>query len=412
MRTPLHSPAGNPSGKINFFKIIITACIGYVALSHGINAGDAGVSIVKVGEYPFPIEGCGGIAYSGQGGLFYAVKDHEGPTGMHGATGIYPVEFDIDAHTGAIESQKIGRPFTPGNNRDSEGITIDPFSGGIWLADEFGYTPSIAEFDATGKASGRTAPIPDIQKKFHCDNQSLESLTIAPDGLTMWTANEQALMCDGRPAFENSDVHTVVRLMRFTRASAIANWELNGSWAYRCDPCAHSFSAQSGLSGLCALPDGSLLVLEREISVVTCGRSQLYRLTPQAIGAATEISDIPALTNATYTVINKGKCLARLNGTGLSAMTVYEGITLGPKLANGSQTLYLVSDGGEKRRKTIHGFTFNAQTVGRLCALLIFGIEERPATDSSVQPQSKSKQSPPPKPNRESARRKKAPVTR
>ena len=333
-------------------------------------------TIVKEGEYPFPVDGCGGIAYSGKGSLFYVVKDHAGPTGRHGLTAVYPLQLGIDARTGAIVSQALGEPFTPGRNRDSEDIAVDPFSGNIWLADEFGSTPDISEFDIAGKETGRSAPIPEIQKKLHRDNQSLESLTISPCGLVMWSANEQALICDGEAAFGNNDVQTVVRLMKFTRSSPGSDWVLRGSWPYRCDPCADPIFSQSGLAGLCALPDGSVLALEREISVSTCGRCRIYRVTDDAISAATELSNISALTNAVYKVVDKGKSLVDFRGSSLDAMTVYEGITLGPRLADGSLSLYLVADGGERRRKTIMGFTITAQTVGRLCALRISGVDD------------------------------------
>lgn len=333
------------------------------------------LSMVKIGEYPFQINGCGGISYSGRGGLFYVVKDHAGRTGWQGFSSIYPVDLDIDIKTGAVVSQKISEPFTPGKNRDSEDIAVDFDSGTFWLADEF-VTPSITEFDMTGKPSGRIAPIPEIQKKYHRDNQSIESLTIAPCSTVMWTANEQALTCDGEAAFGNSNVATMVRLIKFIRKSPGHNWAYAGSWAYQCDPCADPVFSQSGLSGMCALPDGSLLMLEREISISTCGRCRIYRLTSEAICAATELTSITSLTNATFRSVSKGLPLIDFRGERLDVMKVYEGITLGPKLADGKQAVYLIADGGEKRSKMVLGFKITAETVGSICALKLTGLEK------------------------------------
>ena len=188
----------------------------------------------------------------------------------------------------------------------------------------------------------------------------------------MWTANEQALTCDGESSDGNTTVSTVVRLTRFTRATAQADWEAAGEWAYACDPCGGSNYAQSGLSGLCALPDGSLLALEREVSITTWGRCRIYRITTGALAAATEISDLPSLTEAdSYTPVAKGTRLVEINGVVLNII-VYEGIALGPILNDGSRAVYLVSDGGET--KTVSFLT--AKTVPKICALMLTGLPD------------------------------------
>jgi hypothetical protein len=185
-------------------------------------------------------------------------------------------------------------------------------------------------------------------------------------------------------------VSTVVRLTRLTRATPQDNWEAAGEWAYACDPCASvsisqlaSFS-QCGLSGLCALPDGSLLALEREVSTTTRGRCRIYRITTGALAAATEVSGIASLSGATYDAVAKGSALLEFTGPAVSnilgpyEIIVYEGIALGPVLSDGSRALYLVSDGGETKTKSAYGFTVTANTVSRLCALKLSGLGENP----------------------------------
>ena len=249
----------------------------------------------------------------------------------------------------------------------------------MWASSEW-TPPSISEFRLDGTATGRTAPVPSIQRDKLRSNLSLESLTISPDGLTMWTANEQALTCDGESSSGNTTVSTVVRLTRLVRAAAQDGWTAAGEWAYACDPCAGTTSAQSGLSGLCALPDGSLLALEREVSTTTCGRCRIYRLTTGALAAATEVSGIQALTNATFSAVGKGECLLEFTGPSPSSLLgpyeliVYEGIALGPKLSDGSYAVYLVSDGGASTSKTVYGITVTATTVSRICALKLTGL--------------------------------------
>jgi dienelactone hydrolase/lysophospholipase L1-like esterase len=325
--------------------------------------------LAKVAEYSFGANGCGGITYSGEGGLFYVLQDHDDD----GYAKIYPLTLGINSATGAIESQTLGSAVTPAGCRNSEGLARDPFSGALWISDEW-EPPSIAEFALDGTATGRTAPVPAVQREYLRSNLSLESLTISPDGLTMWTANEQALTCDGESSSGNTTVSTVVRLTRYTRTTAQGGWQAAGEWAYACDPCAGTTSAQSGLSGLCALPDGSLLALEREVSTATWGRCRIYRITTGALAAATEVSGVSALTSAQFTAVEKGTSLVEIKGTDKDNMIVYEGIALGPQLSDGSYAVYLVSDGGATTTKTVLGFTVTATTVSRICALKLTGL--------------------------------------
>ena len=326
--------------------------------------------LAKIAEYPFGANGCGGITYSGEGGLFYVLQDHDDNDGY---AKIYPLTLGVNAATGAIESQVLGAAVTPAGCRNSEGLARDPLSGALWISDEW-EPPSISEFSLDGTATGRTAPVPSVQREKVRSNLSLESLTISPDGLTMWTANEQALTCDGESSSGNTTVSTVVRLTRYTRTTAQDGWQAAGEWAYACDPCANATFAECGLSGLCALPDGSLLALEREVSIVTWGRCRIYRITTGALAAATEVSNLSSVTNSTVSLVAKGSPLVSFTGTDLNNMIVYEGIALGPQLSDGSYGVYLVSDGGATTTKTVFGITVTATTVSRICALKLTGL--------------------------------------
>ena len=351
-------------------------------------AGGTDVMLEKTAEYDFEKNGCGGIAWSGRAGVFYVLRDHAGDN----KSKVYPVSLAIDTNTAAIAEHSLGAEFTPGALSDAEGIALDPQTGKLWISEESG--PTIAEYGLDGVATGRTAPVPAVQRNNKRSNLSLEALTISPDGFTMWTANEQALTCDGDSSSGNSTVATVVRLTRFTRPTPQGDWTAAGEWAYACDPCAKTLVSQldefsqSGLSGLCALPDGSLLALEREVSTTTIGRCRIYRIAPDALVAATEVSGFSALTNAPYDAVEKGSPLLEFTGPSPSSiygpyeLIVYEGIALGPVLPDGSRVVYLVSDGGETKKKTISFFgqtkTIIAETVPRLCALKLTGLGEEP----------------------------------
>ena len=345
------------------------------------------VKLTKVAEYEFAIDGCGGIAYSGADNLFYVLRDHEDDGDKKSK--VYPLTLGIDMDTAAVTSQTLGTAFTPGDNADSEGIVYDSASGKLWISDEYG--PTITEFGLDGVASGRTAPIPDIIRAKVREGTSLESLALSPDGLTMWTANEEALSCDGERS--SKTVQTVVRLTKFIRATAEGNWVAAGQWAYACDTCMSSLVTeyqQCGVSGLCALPDGSLLVLEREVSTTTLGRCRIYRVTPLALEKATEVSAITSLADTPCSAVMKGDALVEITGTAKSLTSydiiVYEGITLGPRLNDGSYSVYLVSDGGNSVEKTKLGMTLTATTVNRICALKLSGLPGDEPADWPVDP--------------------------
>ena len=234
--------------------IVLGSAFAVLLLSAAIACGADAVTLEKTAEYGFEKDGCGGIAWSGRAGVFYVLRDHAGDN----KSKVYPVSFAIDTNTAAIVEHPLGAEFTPGALSDAEGIALDPQSGALWISDES--TPTIAEYNLSGVATGRTAPVPAVQRNYKRSNLSLEALTISPDGLTMWTANEQALTCDGGSSSGNSTVATVVRLTRFTRPTPQDDWTAAGEWAYACDTCQsypisqlEQFS-QCGLSGLCALP--------------------------------------------------------------------------------------------------------------------------------------------------------------
>ena len=91
---------------------------------------------------------------------------------------------------------------------------------------------------------------------------------------------------------------------------------------------------RSGVSDLCVLEDGTLLVLERELSrkgVDPAYRSRLYAVRP-----------------AGNEPFNVERPLAKklLFGADTGSAN-YEGVCLGPTLGNGDRTLVMVSDGGD-----------------------------------------------------------------
>src|SRR5262249_798209 len=112
-------------------------------------------------------------------------------------------------------------------------------------------------------------------------------------------------------------------------------------------------SPQSGLSDLVAMPDGTLLALERSVAVTT--PIFLNRIFETNFSGATDVS-VGALANGligqSFTPVSKTLLWSGpVDGPGNSGMNM-EGLTLGPRLADGSWILVGVCDNGD-------GFTTN-----------------------------------------------------
>lgn len=318
------------NGKVNAFAV--------AALCAAFTASHAGAVLVasKVSQVDRPTTSVAvevsGITYAG-GNLYYAVDDADKK--------LYPLTIVVSS-SGSISSSSItiGTGVSLENASDLEGCAFDPATGNVWVSDETGskireYSPS------TGKLL-RTAPVPTIFSS-SClrSDRSFESLTISGDGKTMWTANEEALTCDGSNATASNG--TVVRLLKFTRKSVRDNWTAVAQYAYLTDKMASDSGVDQrrcGVSGLVALPNGGLLVLEREVSGYRF-RVGLYEVD---FTGADDVSTLPSLDNADYiTKVGKRLTTGTLFTTGFAN---YEGICLGPRLDDNSATLVLISDGG------------------------------------------------------------------
>lgn len=320
--------------------------IGYAAvalLAVGLAVKVSALTVTEVSHVtsrPSGAEQISGITYAG-GNLFYAVDDNDNK--------LYPLTLAINRSSGSLTSSgiTIGTGVTMSGGNDMEGCAFDPCSGNVWISQET--SALIREFDPTTGTLYREAPVPAIQKKYR-GNYSLEALTISGDGMTMWTANEEALTVDGLLA--TNSVGSVVRLTRFVRYSVYDNWTPNGEWAYETQPIGtlKDQYTRSGVAGLCALPDGTLLVLERR-----CYDGGLFpdfniRVYQVNFSGATDVSSLTALNGASYTKTTKTLLWQYTHG---NSMPNYEGICLGPRLDDGSCTLVLISDGGSSAEEGV-----------------------------------------------------------
>ncbi|HET9876805.1 MAG TPA: esterase-like activity of phytase family protein [Mycobacterium sp.] len=167
-------------------------------------------------------------------------------------------------------------------------------------------------------------------------NTTLEGLTLAPGGRLLFAAMEGPGYDDGALPDRGHGALTRITAFDVDSAAPVAQY------AYPLEPAAASADT-NGLTDLVALSDTEFLVVERAFSAHTVDR-QKVRLFRAEIAAATDVLGVSSLSGTPVTPVTK-TLIADLSATpGLSPLDNIEGITLGPKLPDGRQSVVLVSD--------------------------------------------------------------------
>ena len=269
--------------------------------------------------------------YSGitwMGGDRYAVVDDKSPT-----AGFYLMTLRTDSLTGEILDARMDSFMTSGEpNRDEEGICYVPSSNSVFVSGEA--DGRIVEYTMDGQLTGRQLAIPDIFQIAY-PNRSFEALTYQSVTHRFWTTSEQTLRADGAQPDIHRKIANRLRLQSFDDDLQPREqyWYLTDSSAVKGE------KGQSilGVSGMAALEDGRLVVLEREV----CKKAK-------NIGSFVHVK----LYVVNPTVQQPGEWLhkkllaefrTRINLTARSFAN-YEGICVGPRLADGSTLLVLVAD--------------------------------------------------------------------
>lgn len=186
-------------------------------------------------------------------------------------------------------------------------------------------------------------------------NYNFESLAFDSVRQYLWTIPESMLRKDGQPATPQNGLANQLRLMRFDwgkmkEESSKETLPYMTTYAYQMDQPSTYKKADiyvMGVSELCALPDGQLLVLEREafipkIKIGAFCKCKLYLINPlNSDGFSMEekfSADTPFLKKRLLTEWKTGLSLSK------RSFANYEGMCLGPKLEDGSQVVILLSD--------------------------------------------------------------------
>ena len=288
------------------------------------------------------VGGLSGLVYDRQRDVYYSLVDNERSSEARFYTLHVPVTpvglgtpVVLDVTTLRDSS---GQPFT-GDNVDLEGIVLTR-QGELLIASE--NEPLIRRFSLEGTLLGelqvperfRLAPLGEGQ-----DNLTFESLSISPNGRSLFTATEGALLPDGTTA----DGGSRTRILRYEDRGP-GGFEPAEQFPYLTDP--GLFIAE-----VVALSEHELLVLERGFVL---GMGNTIRVYSVSLAGATDVSDVASLATAGIAPVEKELVfdLASCPPSGATnsapqpnpLLDNFEGLALGPHLPGGRRALLLQSD--------------------------------------------------------------------
>lgn len=306
------------------------------------------------------VGGLSGISYDSGRDCYYVISDDRSASGP---ARFYTVRLAVsdrgveDAVVSAVHPllDDSGRPFEPGAvggvvPPDPEGIAFDAGRQRLYWSSEGerrtgGPGPVLADpwvriAGLDGSYLGRFAMPPELamsaQRTGPRRNTTLEGLTVTADGRMLFAAMEGPGHDDG--ALPDPAHGALTRITAYRLDTGVDPAVPAAQYAYPLEP-ATAPAETNGLTDLVALSDTRFLVIERAFST-----RPTVRLFRAEIGDSTDVLGMPALAGAAVTPMAK-TLLADLSDTpGLDPLGNIEGITLGPRLPDGRQTVVLVSD--------------------------------------------------------------------
>ncbi|MBG1268537.1 phytase [Nostoc sp. WHI] len=356
-----------------------------------IPAGVAGI----VDGVQTPVGGLSGVTYDAVNNRYYAISDDRSvnaPARFYTFTADTQVTF-----TNVTPLKDSTGNFFAINTLDPEGIALTN-NGTVFISSEGEANlgagrvsdPFIKEFSlTTGQEVRRLSPpqasllVPskflpliedtngdsivntgDTQTSGVYNNLGFESLTISPDQKTLFTATENALSQDGLRASLTSGSPS--RILQYNLVTGQPEKEyLYITDAIPESPNPSTGFADNGLVDLLAIDNrGTLLALERSFAQGVGNTIKIYEVSLQG---ATDISFYDSLNNLSTEQLAaiapaQKRLVLNLNDLELPTDNI-EGITFGPKLADGRQSIVLVSDNNFNQSQFTQILTLGADLV-------------------------------------------------
>lgn len=262
------------------------------------------------------------------GGDRYAVANDKART-----AGFHLMTIQTDPATGDIKEVRADSFVTSYQpNRDEEGICYMPQNNTVFVSGEG--DGNILEYNLNGQLTGRSLSIPTIFNITH-GNRGFEALTYNATTHRFWTTTENTLKADGDKPNITRKIPNLLRFQSFADDLQPREqyWYVTDSSFVK----GTEGKSTLGVSGLAALDDGQLVVLEREVYKTTNNvgsfvHVKLYVVNP-ALQKANDLLQKQLITEFRTKITVSDRSFAN-----------YEGLCVGPKLKDGRILLVLVSD--------------------------------------------------------------------
>lgn len=274
-----------------------------------------------------------GIVWDAHAGLLYAVSDD-------------PPRIVTIAPDATFRDFRLGEALDVDAKGplDLEGIAALP--DGFLLASEIG--PRVIEVDRQGHYRRDIALPPELSEAL--PNKSLESLALSPSQRTVFFATEVGLPRDGGPATQARGSH--IRIVALDRGTGAFE-----EHAYLTDPSPHAVG-DYGVADLAAVSDDDLLVLERGWSKIDGNTVRIYRvrLSEGSPLRKTLLIDLGTLDARGFPLSKQPQPSKILDN--------FEGLALGPHLADGRRLLFVVSDDNGHETQVARLLVLALRTIG------------------------------------------------
>lgn len=262
-------------------------------------------------------------------------------------------------------------PAPSGTIADPESFRIDPQGGGLWWGSEGdrarNLDPFVARMGTDGQAQ-TLLPTPPMfrmsatQEKGSRNNATYEGLSFSSDSKSLWVGMEASTYEDGSLPTPSSGA--VSRFTQVDRGGVVLR-----QVAYPIDPIpaapATGKLADNGVSEILAINDHQFLVIERAgVQGADGNFANFIRLYEVELAEATDVRALASLNGADYKPMRK-RLVLDLGTLGLRKVDNIEGMSWGPKLANGNDTLVLVSDN-------------NFNVASQITQVLVFEVTRKP----------------------------------
>ena len=294
----------------------------------GLQATAQQITLNKQHHFPkvVPAGNYSGITWLGD--ERYAIVNDKSAT-----AGFYLMTIRTDSITGDIIEVRADSFMTCGlPNRDEEGICYVPQTNTVFVSGEG--DGQILEYSMDGQLTGRKLTIPEVFTTAY-GNSGFEALTYNANTHRFWTTSENTLEADGEKPSIKKKIPNMLRLQSFGNDLQPAElyWYKTDSTAVK----RKKGSSTLGVSGMVALDNGNVIILEREIRrtskrIGSFVHVKLYLVNPSQQQPG-ELLQKQLLT----------EFRTRINVTRRSFAN-YDGICAGPKLEDGRLVLLLVAD--------------------------------------------------------------------